>query len=356
MKPPLASSLIAGVLAILFIWGLEQVAVAPLETGEVYPPYSSLRFDPLGARALYESLAALPELQVERLYKERSTIAESGAGSGAAVLVLGVDPLSWSTVTEKTLDEYEKLTQAGGRLVIAFLPVRTPANTGGKQQLIDSRWHIQLAYRDVPRADTRKRVIPRATALYFDAGPEWYTLAEREGHPSAVERSLGPGSVVLVADSYPLSNEGLRQSRDAAFISSVVGPARRIVFDENHFGVVETGSVMKLVRKYRLEGAVAMLALVAALFLWISASSFLPPREVRSAGAVAGRDSMEGLSALLRRGVPEKDLLATCFSEWSKTARRGAQAARVEQELARVGKQDPVEAYRAASRILTEKA
>ena len=37
-------------------WGLEQVVVSPLETGDVYPPYSSLRTDPLGAKALYESL------------------------------------------------------------------------------------------------------------------------------------------------------------------------------------------------------------------------------------------------------------------------------------------------------------
>ena len=29
--------------------------------------------------------------------------------------------------------------------------------------------------------------------------------------------------------------------------------ARRVIFDENHFGVVETGSVTKLMRKYRLD-------------------------------------------------------------------------------------------------------
>ena len=36
------------------VWGLEQVVLGPLETGDVYPPYSSLRTDPLGAKALYE--------------------------------------------------------------------------------------------------------------------------------------------------------------------------------------------------------------------------------------------------------------------------------------------------------------
>jgi hypothetical protein len=353
MRSSLLPTVVAGLLVILFLWGLEQVAVAPLETGEVYPPYSSLRFDPLGARALYESLAALPDLQVERLYKPRATMVGKEAGTGAAVLVLGVDPLSWSEVNEKTLEEYEKLTDHGGRLVIAFLPIPAPANSAGEQQSLASRWHIRLAYRDAPRTTG---AIPRSSALYFDAGQEWNTLALRDGHASAVERDLGDGTVVLVADSYPLSNEGLRQARDAGFISRVVGPARRIVFDENHFGVVETGSVTKLMRKYRLQGAVAILVVVAILFVWRSGSSFLPPRAEYATGPITGRDSMEGLAALLRRGVAEKDLLETCFSEWRKTAPREGRAARVEQEIARVGKHHPVEAYRAASRVLTEKA
>src|SRR5437016_9305442 len=59
--------MVAFALLAILVWGLEQVAVAPLETGEVYPAYSSLRSDPLGAKALYESLAALPDLTVERL-------------------------------------------------------------------------------------------------------------------------------------------------------------------------------------------------------------------------------------------------------------------------------------------------
>jgi hypothetical protein len=116
--------------------------------------------------------------------------------------------------------------------------------------------------------------------------------------------------------------------------------------------VVETGSVVKLMRKYRLEGAVFMLALVAALFLWRSASAFLPPRPARPASAVAGFDSLEGLAALLRRGIAGKDLLDTCFSEWRKSAPREPRAARLEEEIARVGKRDPVAAYRAACGIL----
>src|ERR1700719_3034697 len=100
-------------LLVVLAWGLEQVAIAPLQTGEVYPPYSSLRSDPMGAKALYESLSALPDLHVERLYKIRQTL----GGPSEALLVLGADPVEWSALKETTLDDYEKLVRQGGRLV-----------------------------------------------------------------------------------------------------------------------------------------------------------------------------------------------------------------------------------------------
>jgi uncharacterized protein DUF4350 len=336
----------------IFVWGLDQIALAPVETGEVYPPYSSLRADPLGAMALYESLAEQPGIAVDRLYKTRETL-----DRGTAMFVLGVDPLGWSTVDDRTLEEYEKLTHEGGRLVIAFLPVRSSMESAAKRP-VEARWAIRFASREPaqsPKADAANGILPRHSALYFDPGPGWKTVAERDGQITAVERAFGAGIIILVADSYALSNEGLREERDAELVSRLVGPAHRIVFDENHFGVVETGSVTKLMRKYRLQGPVAMLALAAALFLWRSASSFLPAREAPATSAVRGRDSIEGLSSLLRRGIPERDLLDACFGEWSKSVPHGVSAAKVEAEIAHLGKDHPVEAYRAACRAITEK-
>jgi hypothetical protein len=373
-------------------WGLEQVAFTPLQTGEVYPPFSSLRADPLGAKALYESLAALPGIQVDRLYKQRQKL-ESPQD---AMFVLGVDPAAWSRVDAKTLEEYVKLVHDGGRLVIAFLPVRGPGAARESHKETPpaiSLWHIELAYR-TSEGDDSAGGIPHKTALYFktnlsDPEARWRSLASAPIIPKqsilsgpvylrdasdqraeAVERTFGKGTIVLVADTYPLSNEGLREARDAGLIARIAGSATRIAFDENHFGVSETGSVTKLMRRYRLQGAVAILIVAAALFLWRSASSLLPPRQSGSGtasgqGAIAGRDSLEGLSALLHRGVPEKQLLDTCFAEWRKSTSRGSQgapqlrtaraAAAIEEEIARQGARAPVDAYRAACRILTEK-
>jgi hypothetical protein len=289
-------------------WGLEQVVVSPLDTGAAYPEYSSLRSDPMGTMALYESLGKV--VKVERLYKSRMG---TDPGAGTTIFVLGVEPVGWSKIDEDTLKEYADLTGKGARLVIAFLPVSKPWAADKEIYPVEARWHIQFHYKNL-HADSGD--VPRETALEFKAAPEWKQLGD-----GAVERKLGAGTVVLAADSYPLSNEGLREERDSALIVKLAGRAKEIVFDENHFGVVETGSVVKLMRKYHLEGALGILALVAGLFLWRSASSLLPSRAPRAEQAVTGRDSLEGMTALLRRGIAEKDLVAICVQEWKKSAK-----------------------------------
>jgi len=291
-------------LIILLAWGLEQVVVSPLETGAAYPEYSSLRSDPLGALALYESLGKV--LKVERLYKSRM---RADPGPGTTIFVLGVEPVAWAKLKSDTLKQYEELTGKGARLVIAFLPVSEPWKDP-EARPVESRWHIRFTYKDLHVGHGE---IPRESALELKPGAEWKQLAE-----GAFERKLGNGSVALVSDSYPLSNEGLREERNAALIVKLAGVTDQIVFDENHFGVVETGSITKLMRKYHLEGALALLALVAGLFLWRSASSLLPSRAPGAEQAVAGRDSLDGMVALLRRGIPEKDLVRVCYGQVQK--------------------------------------
>jgi len=310
------------VLLIALVWGLEQVVVSPLETGAVYPEYSTLRSDPMGAMALYESLAKV--MPVDRLFKPRM---RNIPGKGTTIFVLGVEPLAWSKLESETLKEYEELTSKGARLVIAFLPLSRNWPTGEKP--VEARWNIHF-----PGKELRP-------------GPEWKTL-----HEGVLERTLGAGTVVLVPYSYPLSNEGLREGHDAGLIVKLVGLAVEVIFDENHFGVAETGSVTKLMRKYHLEGALAVLALLAALFLWRSGSSLLPSRAPRPEQAVAGRDSLEGMTALLRRGIAEKDLMRICVEEWRKTPLNDHKSLKID---GLIDQKNVVEAYRGIAKALVEK-
>src|ERR1700688_313697 len=105
------------VIIVALAWGLEQVVVSPLQTGAAYPEYSSLRSDPMGTMALYESLGKV--MKVDRLYKSRL---RSDPGLGTTIFILGVEPVAWAKLKSDTLKQYEELTAKGARLVIAFLP------------------------------------------------------------------------------------------------------------------------------------------------------------------------------------------------------------------------------------------
>jgi len=335
-------SKIVGLIIVLALgWGLEHVVVSPLDTGAAYPRYSSLRSDPLGTMALYESLAKV--MKIERLYKSRL---RSDPGPDTTIFVLGVDPVAWAEIKSDTLEEYQELTKKGARLVIAFLPVPKPFSIDKEVHAPEKEWHIHFHYRDL---EAGLGETPRETALEFKAGPEWKKLDD-----STIERKLGAGSVVLAADSYPLSNEGLRDEHNTAFILKLAGPAKEVVFDENHFGVVETGSVVKLMRKYHLVGALGVLLLVAGLFVWRSGSSLLPSRAPRAEQAVVGRDSLEGMTALLRRGIAEEDLVRICVEEWKRTSLNDLKSRNSGLGEALIDHKNAVSAYREVAKVLNE--
>ena len=338
-------------LVALFLAGVWEVMIAPLTTGDVYPPYSSLRTDPLGAKALFESLSEQPALDVARLYKSRSPL-----NSETTLFILGVNPVGWSAAPKEVFDEYETLLKSGGRIVIAFLPTRAPQERPATMAL-EAQWHIVTRYREPSERAKSDDTIPRDSDLYFDPGKEWRVLREREGPAVAAERDLSGGTLVLVADSFPLSNQGLSDEGEGTFIARLVGPAKTVLFDENQFGVSETGSVAVLIRKYHLEAALVMLLLLAGLFIWRSISTFLPPREDGRSSRVTGRDSQEGLAALLRRNIPEDQLLSACWTEWKRSVSRpkSSTTRRVRKRpppRCNREKTDPVAAYRAACRTL----
>jgi len=125
----------------------------------------------------------------------------------------------------------------------------------------------------------------------------------------------------MATDSYFISNEAMANDRHADFLAWLVGANKNVVFDEAHFGIVETSGVAVLMRKYRLHGLAAGLVLLAGLFIWKNSTSLVPPpAETKKADFIAGKDAASGFVNLLRRSIAPRDLLATCFAEWKKSA------------------------------------
>ncbi len=437
---PFAALGLAAALA-LFGWGILHLFELRFSGGDVYPPYSTLRKDPLGAAAFHDALASLPGLIVERNVRPLASLALGSrlrlgqlstpdpAASGSGPLVcffLAADAYEWPFLFQH--NEWERLDtmlQQGGRVVLTFLPTAaplterrleklrrdqsgedadpssdapfypqaTPAPPGkgparptpppsprgearpspqpvikrqppvaSRREDLIERWGIDFqrsgkVARDEPHADTAPSPTPAAehdgpglarpvaggpwegagevswhSVLGFDpeaAGARaagWRTLYRRGQRPVVVARKVGNkgGEIILAGDSYFLSNEALRAEPHPALLAALVGPARRVIFDETHHGIAEQPGMMTLARRYHLQGGLAALGLLAALFIWRNVVSLVPPPvSVRPAGetatmTVTGRDTGAGFLNLLRRGVSPRELIAVCLAQWQQ--------------------------------------
>ena len=450
--------LLLPLLLVLFALGLARLFQLRLEQGDIYPPYSTLRADPLGAKVYFESLGQLPALNVSRLYEDTDKF---GDGRDTTLFVLGTDVEALRFMPEHELKDVEKFMQQGGRVVISLFPTagqtwmshrregraqakadKEPAKQpkrkakppdakdgdqksdakekvkpdqpgDAKKELPDAKsakrkrsspgrddeeemefksaslyehWGVSIDYialgkseKDTPEPATVTRAdaasaLPASlswhTALVFtNVAAEWRTNYARDGRPVLIERRVGKGSLVLSADSYFVSNEALRRERHAALLAWLVGPSHRLLFDETHLGVQSDLGIAVLARRYRLHGLAVGLFLLTLLFVWKNATSFVPPHDDDSlagrAHAVAGRDSAEAFVNLLRRSIPAKDLLTTCFDEWRKSggqhrpgldARVKRMQAVVAEQISRPAKdRDAAGGYRELGKILAER-
>lgn len=378
-----------------FAFGLLHLFNLRFEAGDNYPPYSSLRADPLGSKALYESLDQL--LPARRHLQSLSKLTDT---QDATLFWLGED-MRQLRINRDEIAHLQTFLLNGGRIVFALLPAleqprinrfapppgprkgRT-SGKGGKppgtnapatppptlqpgDEFEDERfalkdhWDFNFDYAGLSR-DEDKKILPATalrqsnseyeptqlparinlhTGLYFDKlGTNWIVhYARVEGtnrHPVVIERLMGAGSVVLMADSYYFSNESLRNDREPELLTWLVGPAREVIFDETHLGVQSEPGVATLARKYRLGGLFFALLVLAGLFIWRNSVSFMPPYEeelARERGdSVEGKDSASGFINLLRRNIAPGDLMKVCLEQWNAhfTHARKPSAARLE--------------------------
>lgn len=459
--------------AAVFLGGVVRLFHLRFDQGDLYPPYSTLRTDPLGASVLYESLDRLPDCSAERYFEPTF---KNDDGRARALFVLGTQAYGDELLARSEFDVLQRFVFNGGRVVLAYRPqaevdparsdvddntsnepapptkrsrhlhspaksppdnsasptnraeklaVETgtnhvrgtnPAGAPGRLSPRQARRHThapegkdpadpsdedelkaeRLKYVDLPQEwgfgfqfnhlDTndegqvqfpqahRQAPVPELPALlaihtslcFTNLTNGWQTVYQRDTRmPVVVERHFGAGSVVLVADAYPLSNEALFQDRSAGLLAWLLGSGRNVIFDEAHLGLVEQPGMATLMRRYHLHGLILGLALVAGLFVWKNSLSLVPPPADTAASGgpvIAGRDSASGLVNLMRRGIAPAELINVSYGEWKKAPARFAglspgQRRDVEQLIQQQAalephQRRPVENYRVISQIL----
>lgn len=380
-----------------FAVGVVQLFLLRFEAGDVYPPYSSLRADPLGTMALCESLERLPGMTVRRDHSDANRLPET---PNTTYLHLGADEFEWHELPVELFNEIESFATRGGRLAVTMAPVTNPryfsipttttvTNTAGtnaparrktrvrkileddgppiRSVSVAERWGLEFAHEPLSQGEaavydavmvTNVSDLPLPATLDWHSGlvftnldAKWRVIYARGTNPVVIERRFGRGSVVLATDSYFVSNEAMWRARHPELLAWLVGPAQHAVFDEAHLGVVETSGVAGLLRKYRLSGVVGALLLLAGLFIWKNSLSLVPsPKAETREDFVPGKDAAAGFVNLLRRNIPPAKILDVCFEEWTKSLTRGgshtiAGVDRASEIMENRRDRDPVRAY-----------
>ena len=407
--------LLAAVAFAIFLVGIVQLLLLRFSSGDVYPHYSSLRSDPFGTKALYESLDGCCGLNVSRNYEPFSNIKNR---TNAVLIFPGAIPPYQDQLPESFIKDIESFLNNGGRMVVTYTSgmdisslwkvvqeeqereeaenrkdkkkkkekekdkEEAEEKSGDRLISFGDRWGLNYKNYPLEGADESKLAAGAAGArlpqsvhwgseLYFDdLDSSWKVIYEREGHAVMIERQMSKGTVILASDSYFLSNEAMVRSRHPELIAWLVGDRKEIVFDEYFHGIATSPGVATLARRYRLHGVVAGILALVALFIWKNSLSFVPPHpdapaNARTGALAEGKDSTAGLTNLLRRSIPLRDVLSVCYQEWRKShaqtaIRKSNQLERIDSiyKSAKSGsfkQRDAVRAYNEISAVLKEK-
>jgi hypothetical protein len=317
------------------------------DSGDIFPPYSSLRADPIGAKALHDALAAVEGNRVERSFVPWARFRPGDA----AVLLLNESVWSWQTPTQVQLTQCEDHARRGARLIVGLQRERLLFPQKPRplsRDLLGDRWKLRI---NVPVGN------PSPISFTILDG-SWKTLRQTNGRITAIERSFGAGSVVMFADSFPFSNEALRDRRDTPLLLGALAGHRRVIFEEAHLGTMQSGSVGQLLRRYRLESAAFVLLALAGLFAWRSSSNLVPPRAADRPESLRGRSQGDALASLIRRSLTAASASQVALDVWNKSATLlpavGASRRKlIAQELENVTEKTLFDAWRRAHSVAT---
>jgi hypothetical protein len=372
--------------------GMVKLFLLRFEAGNVYPAYSSLRSDPLGTLAFFESLRRISPDAVSRNFRplERVKMAPD-----TTLMILGAQDLPFFHRGKKKDSLLEDLTQSGGRLVLTFTPAKPFQGSEGREDQAEDNTQEKSdgrkpeaakdnirektddkkpeAAKDKTETDTKEEectcdagfdalgfrfhtptgedwddhanrlsrssdILPssipwRAPLSFRLQDDSWETLYAWQGEPVVVQRPWGKGTLVMVADSYLLSNEALRNNRYTGLLTWLVHPGNAIVFDETLKGLIKQPGMAGLARQYRLHGIVAAVLAVVGLFIWRQSAIFIAPVQTEKdpdhTRPAAGRDTSRGLVYLARQHIDLRSLMPVCLKAWKGQAAQRLSADRI---------------------------
>jgi hypothetical protein len=417
MKARMPLFVLAAVLVAL-VFGLTVLFRLRLSQGDVFPQYSSLRADPLGLRALHDSLAQLPGLHVARRFMPLRTLEQDPPRT---IVLAGLRGRSWHRVTREQFDALDGAVKAGSRLVIAFRarqadaedaaddfefePIPSPAKKKGTAEkkaadkkpgeepavkkdrrstseepddeetrtavpVVDlaQRWGIAVKERFLmDRAGKIATRVEDARSAALPVQVPWrsdlYFKAEGDAGWRDIYRRAGEG--VLVERSYGRGSIVL--ASDAYFLSNEAlqrdrAPALLAWVVGSNSRVVFDEAHLGVVANPGVAALARRYGLSGAFFTLVLLAALFVWRRMALfvPPAPVTRDlalqyhPAAGLEALLRRAVPADQVVDACATEWMPTARESDRQ-RAQAVLAAERQASVVDRYNAVVRALKKR-
>jgi hypothetical protein len=344
--------------AALFFYGTTKLLILRFQKGDVYPPYSSFRSDPLGTKAFYEGLSLLPGVETGRNVEPLRKASEL---SGTTLFLFGLEGFRFSAIEQESAKAIDEAALTGTRIVISFAPTHAKPSPlskekgkqeapqkdadeekdeeeelyGGEHIDLNKNWGVEAELSEQEASDANlsapENSLPisltwHSTLIFKPQDDAWHTIYARAGEPVLMERSYGKGSIILSSDSFFLSNEAMKSKRHPDLLSWLCGPHKKIIFDETHLGVSKSPGIVTLLRKYGLAPFLISLLVLAVLAIWRQSVRFVPAYEEDEQAIVdPGKDSSTGLTNLLHRNISLNDILPACLEEWKRSFTHGKQ-------------------------------
>ncbi|MBN4074099.1 hypothetical protein JYT61_00910, partial [bacterium AH-315-E10] len=323
--------LFVGLVCILvFTFSVYNLLNIQIESGDIYPEYSSLRADPMGSKLLYESLESIPDIKTKRNIDNPSKLtvneptivffanfnfngissffgepldmtghAKMICASGGTILIMlnsdmdlpeiekdesetEEDDETESTETQRKKDDKKEVIEFGldsfskdANSIFTFR-IRCPELNDDDVIRIDTV-HRQANHSDLPQT------LPWHSNLYFDELNDiWTPLYSAEDRVVMMQRPFLKGRIIICSDSFFLSNESMWKERQVDLIRWMIGDSTQIIFDEYHLGIQQQKGVATLARKYNLFGLFFALIVFAIIYIWKNMIHFIPPNDAES--------------------------------------------------------------------------
>ncbi len=346
-----------------FIFGTYWLFSLQFEAGDIYPPYSSLRSDPLGTRAFFESCDNLNQISTERNFLPFKRIKWEKADT---FFFAGSKRLP----VKSRMEAFNKQAKKGKRIVYMLFPVDRMARLK-KGKSIGS-WETKgftvkkfdWKSKDKSIADYRfdNRLSLHSNRYFQIKDNSWKTILSYHNYPVIIEKKIGNGSIVMTTDSYYISNEILKKNPTPKLLLWLIGGKTRIVFDEAHFNIKANYGIASLIKEYDLVFFFITIIIVTILFIWKNATHFIPPLSTGTyddENILMEKDSRAGLINLLYRNINKKDLLKKCMEEYKRTLNKRTNTkdtiTKAENVVENIEPKEIISGYNEISKILSKK-